>query len=97
LVLKKTTKPTKIAGPPLEFAFNLPGEAILSSVVQIRVTRKSLKVECASSRAFLVVVKGAVFKIAAHHFLNQECSIRMLKLPKTYWIEYSATTDIILT
>jgi hypothetical protein len=95
-VLKKNTKPTKIAGPPLEYAFNLPGEAILSSIVQIQVTRKSLNVECVSSRAFLVVVKGAIFKIATRHFPNQECSIRRLKLPKTYWIEYSAATDIIL-
>ena len=80
----KTTKPIKIARPSLEYAFNLPREAILSSTVQIQVTRKSLKVECASSRAFLVVVKGAVFKIAARHFPNQEYSIRRLKLPKTY-------------
>lgn len=96
MVLKRNTKPTKIAGPPLEYAFNLPREAILSRIVQIQVTRNSLNVECVSSRAFLVVVKGAIFKIATRHFPNQECSIRRLKLPKTYWIEYSAATDIIL-
>ena len=86
----------QIAGPLLEYAFNSPGGAILSSIVQIQVARKSLNVECVSSWAFLVVVKGAVFKIATRHFPNQECSIRRLKLPKTYWIEYSAATDIIL-
>lgn len=64
--------------------------------MQIQLTRKSLKVECAGSRAFLVVVKGAVFKIAARHFPNQECSIRRLKLPNTYWVEYSATINIML-
>ena len=59
--------------------------------MQIQVTRKSLKVECASSRAFLVVVKDTVFKIATRHFPNQGP-----KLPKAYWIEYSAATDVIL-